>query len=79
MGPCHAKSGMPQWARPDGGGLSPELPRADRKRVQDLFSSFGQAVEIPESKFNAFTVTYSCSHGYHALATLGANCARGRS
>jgi pyrroline-5-carboxylate reductase len=46
------------------------LPRADRKRVHDLFSSFGQVVEMPESKFNAFTVTYSCSHGYHALATL---------
>jgi pyrroline-5-carboxylate reductase len=50
--------------------FSRSLPRADRKRVQDLFSSFGQVVEIPESKFNAFTVTYSCSHGYHALATL---------
>ena len=46
------------------------LPSADRKRVHDFFSSFGQVVEIPESKFNAFTVTYSCSHGYHALATL---------
>jgi pyrroline-5-carboxylate reductase len=46
------------------------LPRADRKRAQDFFSSFGQVVEIPESKFDAFTVTYSCSHGYHALATL---------
>jgi pyrroline-5-carboxylate reductase len=46
------------------------LPRADRKRVQALFASFGQVVEIPESKFDVFTVTYSCSHGYHALATL---------
>jgi pyrroline-5-carboxylate reductase len=46
------------------------LPRADRKRVQDFFASFGHVVQIPESKFNAFTVTYSCSHGYHALATL---------
>jgi pyrroline-5-carboxylate reductase len=46
------------------------LPRADRRRVRDFFSSVGQVVEIPESKFNAFTVTYSCSHGYHALATL---------
>ena len=27
-------------------------------------------IEIPESKFDAFTVTYSCSHGYHALAAL---------
>ena len=46
------------------------LPLADRKRVRDFFSSFGQVVEIPESKFDAFTVSYSCSHGYHALATL---------
>jgi pyrroline-5-carboxylate reductase len=46
------------------------LPRADRKRVHDFFASFGHVVEIPESKFDAFTVTFSCSHGYHALATL---------
>jgi pyrroline-5-carboxylate reductase len=46
------------------------LPHADRKRVCDLFASFGQVIEIPESKFDAFTVTYSCSHGYHALAAL---------
>jgi pyrroline-5-carboxylate reductase len=46
------------------------LPRSDRKRVRDFFASFGQVVEVPESKFDAFTVTYSCSHGYHALATL---------
>lgn len=46
------------------------LPKKDRKRVRDLFATFGQVVEIPESKFDAFTVAYSCSHGYHALATL---------
>ncbi|HKM85137.1 MAG TPA: NAD(P)-binding domain-containing protein [Terriglobales bacterium] len=46
------------------------LASADRKRVHDLFATFGQVVEIPESKFDAFTVTFSCSHGYHALATL---------
>jgi pyrroline-5-carboxylate reductase len=46
------------------------LPPQDRKQVRDLFATFGQVVEIPESKFDAFTVTYSCSHGYHALATL---------
>ena len=46
------------------------LPNADRKRVRDLFASFGQVIEIPESKFDAFTVTYSCSHGYHALSAL---------
>jgi pyrroline-5-carboxylate reductase len=46
------------------------LPRADRKRVRDFFARFGQVVEIPENKFDAFTVAYSCSHGFHALAAL---------
>jgi pyrroline-5-carboxylate reductase len=46
------------------------LPNVDRKRVRALFASFGQVVEIPENKFDAFTVIYSCSHGYHALAAL---------
>jgi pyrroline-5-carboxylate reductase len=46
------------------------LPPRDRRRLIDLFASFGQVIEIPESKFDAFTVTYSCSHGYHALDTL---------
>ena len=71
-----------QWARAmpspvcrSGCGLtaltfSRMLPPANRKLVHDLFASFGQVVEISESKFDAFTVTYSCSHGYHALATL---------
>jgi pyrroline-5-carboxylate reductase len=46
------------------------LPERDRNRVIDLFASFGEVIEIPESKFDAFTVTYSSSHGYHALAAL---------
>jgi pyrroline-5-carboxylate reductase len=71
-----------QWARAmpspvcrSGRGLTAmtfarTLSRANRKRVQEFFAGFGQVVEIPESKFDAFTVIYSCSHGYHALATL---------
>ncbi len=55
--------------------FSRTLPDADRKRVRALFASFGQVVEIPENKFDAFTVIYSCSHGYHALAAL-AECAQ---
>jgi pyrroline-5-carboxylate reductase len=35
-----------------------------------LFEKVGTVLEIPESQFDAFTVTYSSSHGYHALATL---------
>jgi pyrroline-5-carboxylate reductase len=46
------------------------LPDRDRRRVIDFFASFGEVIEIPESKFDAFTVTYSSSHGYHALAAL---------
>jgi pyrroline-5-carboxylate reductase len=66
---------MPSPACRSGRGLTAvtfprTLARADRKRVHDLFATFGQVVEIPESKFDAFTVTFSCSHGYHALATL---------
>jgi pyrroline-5-carboxylate reductase len=44
--------------------------RAHRKFVQHFFAATGNVIEIPENKFDAFTVTYSCSHGYHALATL---------
>jgi pyrroline-5-carboxylate reductase len=46
------------------------LARGERKRVRDLFASFGKVMEIPESKLDAFTVTYSSSHGYHALEIL---------
>ena len=43
---------------------------AERRKVRDLFASVGEVLEIPESQFDAFTVTYSSSHGYHALAAL---------
>jgi len=46
------------------------LPGKDRNRIREFFATFGPVLEIPESKFDAFTVTYSCSHGYHALAAL---------
>lgn len=46
------------------------VPPRDRRRIVDFCALFGQVVEIPESKFDAFTVTYSCSHGYHALGAL---------
>jgi len=41
-----------------------------RREVKQLFERVGQVIEIPERKFDAFTVTYSSSHGYHALAAL---------
>src|SRR5580704_3062676 len=44
-------------------------PRATRE-VRNLFANVGRVLEIPESQFDAFTVTFSSSHGYHAVATL---------
>ncbi len=46
------------------------FPVAARKRVRELFSLVGTLIEIPEKQFDAFTVTYSSSHGYHALSAL---------
>jgi len=66
---------MPSPASRSGRGLtaiaSPRtLSPLDRKRVRDLFSKVGRVIEMPESKLDAFTVIYSSSHGYHALAAL---------
>ncbi|HZQ21999.1 MAG TPA: NAD(P)-binding domain-containing protein [Terriglobales bacterium] len=47
-----------------------DYPAASRKQVREFFRRVGAVLEIPESRFDAFTVTYSSSHGYHALATL---------
>jgi pyrroline-5-carboxylate reductase len=38
--------------------------------VRQFFEQVGEVLEVPEGKFDAFTVTYSASHGYHALASL---------
>ena len=47
------------------------FPDNARLEVRNLFA-VGTVLEIPESRFDTFTVTYSSSHGYHALATLAA-------
>jgi pyrroline-5-carboxylate reductase len=44
-----------------------------KREVRDLFERVGTVIEIPERQFDAFTVTFSSSHGYHALATLAAS------
>ena len=46
------------------------FPSSSKRAVTELFARVGPVIEIPEAKFDAFTVTYSCSHGYHALSTL---------
>jgi pyrroline-5-carboxylate reductase len=50
--------------------FSRSLSPTDRARIRKFFAHFGEVIEIPEKKFDAFTVAYSPSHGYHALHTL---------
>jgi pyrroline-5-carboxylate reductase len=46
------------------------FPVRRRNQVRNLFLQMGAVLDLPERKFDAFTVTYSSSHGYHALAAL---------
>lgn len=46
------------------------FPAKAKREIKTFFSRVGPVLEIPESEFDAFTVTYSSSHGYHALAAL---------
>ena len=43
---------------------------AARAEVRNMFAQVGNVIEIPERQFDAFTVTFSSSNGYHALAAL---------
>ena len=66
---------MPSPVARSGRGLTAlafdrNLPAASRREIRSFFSHVGPVFEILESKFDAFTVTYSSSHGYHALAAL---------
>lgn len=61
---CSGRRGLTALAF-DGG-----VSAAVKKRVRRLFASMGSVLEIAERKFDAFTATYSVSHGYHALFVL---------
>jgi pyrroline-5-carboxylate reductase len=43
---------------------------SDRNQARKFFQNVGSVLEISESKIDAFTATFSPSHGYHALFTL---------
>ena len=43
---------------------------SDRSQARRLFQLVGQVVDVNESQLDAFTIAFSPSHGYHALATL---------
>ena len=72
---------MPSPACRNGRGLTGltfdrNFPAKAKREVKSWFANLGPVLEIPERKFDAFTVTYSCSHGYHALATLADEAGR---
>jgi pyrroline-5-carboxylate reductase len=50
--------------------------KSERARVLDFFDSVGKILEIPEKQFDAFTATFSSSHGYHAVQTLAEEARR---
>jgi len=67
--PCRVR--RPQRSRSYCAGLRPaNFPLHPVAKSAAFFSHVGPVFEILESKFDAFTVTYSSSHGYHALAAL---------
>jgi pyrroline-5-carboxylate reductase len=61
---CRARRGLTALA------VSRSVPGRPRREIHALFARVGAVIEIPEKQFDAFTVTYSSSHGYHALATI---------
>jgi pyrroline-5-carboxylate reductase len=68
---------MPSPVARSGRGLTAlafgrDFPAVAHREIQNFFALVGQVFEIPESKFDAFTVTYSSGHGYHALDALAA-------
>jgi pyrroline-5-carboxylate reductase len=73
--PVHWARAMPSPVSRSGHGLTaltfgPGFTITTRAQVRSLFAAVGPVLEIPENQFDAFTVTYSSSHGYHALAAL---------
>ena len=66
---------MPSPVARSGRGLTAitferDFPVTARREIRDFFARVGTVLQIPESKLDAFTVTYSSSHGYHALSAL---------
>lgn len=63
---CRTRRGLTAIAYSEG------MRRSERTKIRNLFNAVGTVLEIPENNFDAFTVSFSPSHGYHALAKLAA-------
>lgn len=81
QGRCHVVRVMPNTPALVGAGIfavqeDPELPEAILRLVIDLFSLLGQAIVLPEKKFNPFMALVGCGPAYvfhfmDALAEAG--------
>jgi len=45
-------------------------PRSVRELIESLYEAVGEVLVLPESRFDAFTVLYSVSHGQHVLHAM---------
>ena len=70
MGTGHAQSGSRSGQGLTALTFAKKFPALRESVCAISFRSSVQLIEIPEKQFDAFTVTYSGSHGYHALAAL---------
>jgi pyrroline-5-carboxylate reductase len=73
--PVHWARAMPSPVCRIGRGLTAvafdrQVSKRSRNQVRAFFARVGPVLEIPESRFDIFTATFSPSHGYHALAAL---------
>jgi pyrroline-5-carboxylate reductase len=74
-GPFRWARAMPSPASRFGRGLAAvafekSCPKSARKIVTTFFANVGPVLEIAERQYDTFTVAYSTTHGYHALAAL---------
>ncbi len=50
--------------------MSPRYPAAARHAIEELFASVGEVIHVRDREMDAFTVTYSSTHGQYALRAL---------
>ena len=61
---CRTRNGLTALA------FERRFPPPRRDQVRGFFRQIGTVLQLSERKFDAFTVTFSSSHGYHALVAL---------
>ena len=68
--PCNAEPVCRMAKGLTGLAFSRDITPSDQRKIRSLFARVGIVLEIPEKQFVTFSVTYSSSHGYHALSAL---------